>query len=98
MRDFHSRRGAAAAVKISVNQLRMKFSAGCVEFAASSKASRCYECMPQTQDVLCETLEQWDLLCLLKRTLRCCVENTNAVYKGFAGAKPAWRELEGKGG
>jgi len=51
-----------AAVKISVHGLRMKVSAGCVEFAVSSKAPRCYECMPETQDVLCETLEQRDLL------------------------------------
>jgi len=49
-------------VKISVNQLRMKFSAGWLE-SGSSKASRCYECMPQTQDVLCESLEQRDVLC-----------------------------------
>jgi len=53
------------AVKISVCGLRMKVSAGCVEFAASSKAPRCYECMPETQDVLSETLEQRDLLCFL---------------------------------
>ena len=32
---------------------------------ASSKASRCYECMPETQDVLSETLEQRDMLCFL---------------------------------
>ena len=53
------------AVKISVCGLRMKVSAGCIELAASSKAPRCYECMPETQDVLCETLEQRDLLCFL---------------------------------
>jgi hypothetical protein len=52
-----------AVVKISVNQLRMKFSAGSVEFVVSSKASRCYECMPQTLDVLSESLAQRDVLC-----------------------------------
>jgi hypothetical protein len=87
-----------ALVKISVHGLRMKISAGCIECAASSKASRCYECMPETQDVLCETLEQRDVLCFLKRTLRCRVGTTNAIYKDFAGAKPAWCDLEGKGG
>jgi hypothetical protein len=46
-----------------VTQLRMKFSAGAVEFRASNKASRCYECMPQTLDVLSESLEQRDVLC-----------------------------------
>jgi hypothetical protein len=86
---FPQQSGRRAAVKISVYGLRMKVSAGCVEFAASSKAPRCYECMPETQDVLSETLEQRDVLCFLKRTLRCCVGTTNAVYKGFAGAKPA---------
>ena len=85
-----------AAVKIFVCGLRMKVSVGCVEFAASSKASRCYECMPETQDVLSETLEQRDVLCFLERTLRCCVGTTNAIYKDFAGAKPAWCDLEEK--
>jgi hypothetical protein len=54
-----------AAVKISVNRLRMKVSAGASRIRASSKASRCYECMPETQDVLSETLEQRDVLCFL---------------------------------
>ena len=35
---------------------------------------------------------------LPKRTLRCRVVVTNAVYKDFAGAKPTWCDLEGKGG
>jgi hypothetical protein len=66
--------------------------------AASSKASRCYECMPETQDVLSETLEQWDLLCSSNEHSDVAWETANAVYKDFAGAKLAWCDLKGKGG
>src|SRR5262249_43237774 len=85
-----------AAVKISVTQLRMKFSAGSVESRPAARRPAATSVCPKHKMFYPRLSSKRDVLCFLERTLRCRVGTTNALYKGFAGAKPAWCDLQQK--
>src|SRR5450759_534304 len=76
-----------AAVKISVNELRMKFSVGSVE--SQPAGIPLLRVMPPNTG--CFIRESRAAGCALfpKRTLRCGVGIPRLYYKGFAGAKSA---------
>ena len=67
--------------------LRMKFSAGCLQ-CRPAEASRCYELLSQTQDVFAETFEQRDasFASTTNTQMNSEAKATRIYYKGFAEA------------
>ena len=86
-----------AAVKISVNRLRMKVSAGAVEFAPAARRPAATSVCPKHK-MFYPRLSSSGMCFVPKTNTQMSRGITNALYKGFAGAKPAWGDLEGKGG
>src|SRR5215831_5058141 len=79
-----------AAVKNSVYGLRMKVSAGRVEFAASSKAPAATSVCPKHKMFYPRLSSSGICFASSNEHSDVAWEATNAVYKDFAGAKPAW--------
>jgi hypothetical protein len=89
-RDFPQQSRRRAAVKISVYGLRMKVFCRLRRIRSQQQGAPLLGVYARNTRCFMRDSRAAGLLCFLKRTLRCCVGTTNALYKGFAGAKPAW--------
>jgi hypothetical protein len=87
-----------AAVKISVTQLRMNFSAGSVESRPAARRPAATSVCPKHKMFYPRLSSSGICFASSNEHSDVAWEATNAVYKDFAGAKPAWCDLKGKGG
>ena len=74
--EFRHRFGGDNATHTLCEWLRMKFSAGFLQWEPS-EASRCYESYRQTRDVFNQNLEQRGVLCSRTNTQMNVWNNTN---------------------